>query len=370
MDRSATVLLVFLGALALVSQAVALPEGVALALELPPSEENPRNSEGDFATLKDGRVLFVYTHFYGGGGDHAAARLAARYSSDGGRTWTDRDAVVVENEGGMNVMSVSLLRLKNGKLALFYLRKNSTDDCRPMLRLSEDEGATWSEPHLCIESPVGYYVVNNDRVVQLDDGRLVIPAARHALKGEPFGPGHAMCFLSDDDGQTWHRSETVLEPRPGDGTGWQEPGVVALKDGRLMMFIRTRHGAQFVSYSEDRGVTWSAPEGSSMLSPVSPASIERIPETGDLLLVWNNHQDIAPELQGKRTPLCTAVSKDDGKTWTHVKTLHDDPEGWYCYTAVHFVDGAVLLGYCSSDSRYRHLARTEINRFDTEWLYE
>ena len=223
---------------------------------------------------------------------------------------------------------------------------------------------------MCIDSPVGYYVVNNDRVVQLDDGRLLLPTARHTLKGEPFGAGHAMCFYSDDAGRTWQCSETVHEPREGDGTGWQEPGVVALKDGRLMMFMRTRHGSQFLSYSEDRGATWSAPAPSDMLSPVSPASIERIPGTGDLLLVWNNHRGIAPALKGKRTPLCTAVSKDEGETWTNVKTLHDDPEGWYCYTAIHFVDDAVLLGYCASDSRYRHLARTEVNRFEVEWLYK
>src|SRR5262245_16081764 len=46
---------------------------------LPPGPGNPRNSEGAFIALKDGRVLFVYTHFTGGGSDHAAAHLAARF---------------------------------------------------------------------------------------------------------------------------------------------------------------------------------------------------------------------------------------------------------------------------------------------------
>ena len=32
-----------------------------VALSLPPSKENPRNSEGDFVTLKDGTILFIYT---------------------------------------------------------------------------------------------------------------------------------------------------------------------------------------------------------------------------------------------------------------------------------------------------------------------
>ena len=45
-------------------------------------------------------------------------------------------------------MSVSLLRLRDGAIALFYLRKNALDDCRMVLRLSTDEGKTWGSPTL------------------------------------------------------------------------------------------------------------------------------------------------------------------------------------------------------------------------------
>ena len=55
-------------------------------LRLPPGADNPRNSEGDFIQLKDGRMMFVYTHFTDGAGDHSKAYLAARYSSDDGQT--------------------------------------------------------------------------------------------------------------------------------------------------------------------------------------------------------------------------------------------------------------------------------------------
>ncbi|MBA7571657.1 hypothetical protein ES708_13423 [subsurface metagenome] len=97
--------------------------GKEITLRLEPQQGNPRNSEGDFIQLKDGRILFIYTHFTGGSGDHACAYLAGRYSSDGGKTWTKEDVIILPNEGGMNIMSVSLLRLNNGELALFYLRK-------------------------------------------------------------------------------------------------------------------------------------------------------------------------------------------------------------------------------------------------------
>ena len=74
-----------------------------------PGPGNPRNSERDFITLADGRVMFVYTRFTGGGGDQAD--LAARFSSDQGRSWSEDDVMVVANEGDQNVMSASLLRL-------------------------------------------------------------------------------------------------------------------------------------------------------------------------------------------------------------------------------------------------------------------
>src|SRR3954464_2176056 len=77
---------------------------------LPPGPGNPRNTEGSFVTLRDGRILFAYSRFTGGTGDNDAASIVGRYSSDGGRTWTSDDIPMVTREGDMNVMSVSLLR--------------------------------------------------------------------------------------------------------------------------------------------------------------------------------------------------------------------------------------------------------------------
>ena len=338
-------------------------------LELPPSKDNPRNSEGSFVSLKDGRVLFVYTHFTGGGGDHDAAYLAGRYSSDGGRTWTQEDRTVVANEGGMNVMSVSLLRLQSDELALFYLLKNSEHDCRPVMRLSRDEGETWGSPVLCVTDEVGYYVLNNDRTIQLKNGRLLLPLCLHSVQGaeKMDWQGTLMCYLSDDDGKTWRRSKTAQKgyDAAGKRITTQEPGVVELKDGRVMMFIRASGGCQYLAYSSDGGDTWSAPAASDIKSPVSPASIKRLPSTGDLLLVWNDHAHIPPSLANRRVPLSTAISKDDGKTWQHVKVLEGNPKGHYCYIAVYSVDDSVLFGYCAMSG----LAHSRVTRIPVSWLY-
>ena len=340
-------------------------------LKLVPSENNPRNSEGDFITLDDGRILFIYSHYVGSSAsDNAPAHLAARYSNDGGKSWTEEDEVVVENEGGMNVMSVSLLRLQNGDIALFYLRKNSGEDCIPMLRVSKDEADTWSEAIPCITDKQGYFVLNNARVIQLRDGRLLMAVALHQLPGGQWsGKANLYGYYSDDNGQTWQSSSPVPDTTD---IITQEPGLIEMNDGRVMMYIRASGGFQLLSYSSDRGETWSHVETSNIPSPLSPATIEKIPATGDWLLVWNNNDGSNPEIKDKRTPLTMAISGDEGKTWEKIQNIHDDPDGWYCYIAIHFVsDDEALLGYCAgSQSRNTHLSVTDVTLLSREWMYE
>lgn len=352
------------------------PDGPTAVLELPPGPDNPRNSEGDFIQLKDGRIRFIYTHFTGSGGaDNAPAHLAARDSSDGGRTWTTADALVLANEGGENIMSVSLERLPDQRIALLYLRKNSWTDCRPVLRYSADEGQTWSAPVGIIpDALVGYYVVNNDRLCVLKSGRLLLPSARHTDPARPKFHGDAtiLCWISDDSGKTW-RSSRSERPSPqidGKVVSLQEPGAVELSDGAVLLYCRTTGGSQFVTRSTDGGDTFGDFQPAPRLSsPTSPATIKRLPGKGGLLAVWNDHSQIDPSLRGRRTPLSAAVSLDDGATWSESRTLYNDPNGWYCYTALEVVGDAVLLGHCAGDRTTGNgLTHGRITRIPLTWF--
>jgi len=337
---------------------------------VPPKTNNPRNSEGDFISLKNGLMMFVYTRFTGGTSDDSRADLYAIFSGDHGKTWSLRSEPIVENEGKKNVMSASLLRLSEGEIALFYLRKNGPDDCLPMMRISKEEGRNWSEAVPCVTEG-GSYVLNNDRAVQLKSGRIILPLARHAKTGETWSARATfLCSYSDNGGRSWRKSATELVAPEPSRTGLQEPGLIELKDGRLMMYARTDMGCQYRSYSTDGGDTWSPAEASNILSPVSPASIARIPSTGDLLLVWNDHDGVDEAHRGKRTPFCVAVSKDEGNTWIKKKTLDDDADGWYCYTAIEFSGDRVLLAHCAGDSKVGRLNSTRLTTFELSWLYK
>jgi len=363
--------------------------GSKIVLELAHRRNNPRNSEGSFVTLADGRIMYAYSKFRGGKwGDEAPADIAARYSSDAGRTWTSRDRILVKDEGRRNVMSVSLLRLQDGRVALFYLRKNSWLDCRLYMRISADEGQSWGEPVCCIPAP-GYFVVNNDRVVQLRSGRILVPASYHRAKldtdqmrPDAFdGRGIALFYYSDDGGATWAESKDWWALPVRSASGLQEPGVVELKGGKLYCYCRTSTGRQWEMFSRDRGETWTPPQPSRFRSPCSPLSIKRIPTTGDLLAVWNDHSarwkrrgkkagaGRAKDSSWGRTPLAMALSSDEAKTWRKAKLIENDPERGFCYTAIHFTNDAALLAYCCGGRRSGVLQDLCVRRVTLDWLY-
>jgi predicted neuraminidase len=313
--------------------------------------------------------LFIYTHFTEGMDDFAGAFLAGRYSSDGGKTWTDKDLLILKNEGTMNIMSVSLLRLNKETIALFYLVKNNDTDCRPFARFSTDESRSWSAPVSIMNDTICYAVVNNDRVVLLSGGRIIVPAAIHNSPAQNRFDNHGdiVCYVSDDTGKSWSRSRSALKNK---SVMLQEPGIVELGDGRLMMYCRTNAGFQYISYSEDLGDSWAEMEPSNISSFMSPAGIKRIPSTGDLLLVWNHREESDTEITTKRSPLCTAVSTDEGLTWTRRKILESEPDHWYCYPAVEFLEDQILLGYCAGSRETGNgLQSLQVTRIPVSWLY-
>lgn len=376
-----------------------------IVLQLNPSPTNARNSEATFITLENGRILLAWSKFIGNDhSDFGSGVIAAHWSDDGGRTWSSDDRVLVQQEGTTNVMSPSFLRLQDGRIALLYLRKDGHHLCMPYIRFSSDECETFSDPVQVIKAP-GYYVINNDRILQTSSGRIIAPVALHRLRGpsqvigddvlpgetrdwipntEPFmsSPGMILFYFSDDGGQTWLESLTSFYECFPTGHGLQEPGIIELQDGTLWSWQRSgtiepegRGGYQWQSFSSDGGQVWAKPEKTQFISPASPMQVKRIPQTGHLLAVWNDHSDYfqtppPTPLSWGRTPLVSAISEDEKKSWTHRKLLEDDPDRGFCYPAVHFTDDAVLLSYNAGGAGSRTCLDTQrVRRITLNELY-
>ncbi len=305
----------------------------------PSTKEFPRHSEASIVELKDGSLLLAWSRFTGGARDDSTGHIAAATSTDGGRTWSE-PYIIQDNTGRQNVMSVSFLRLKDGRIAMFYLEKNSDSDLQVYVRYSSDEAKTWTPP-LRVTDGEGYNIMNNDRVIQTSTGRIICPISYAPDIGNNDGLV-AFCMYSDDNGKTWHKSVPELHaPR----FGAMEPGVVELANGDLLMVIRTQTGHIWKSISKNKGMTWSKAEETDVHAPESPATIKRIPGSKDLLMVWNNKHEEKGFMGGKRTPLTAAISRDNGKTWEHVKDIETAPDHGYAYTSVAFVKDQVLLTY-------------------------
>ena len=335
------------------------PTMTGIVLSLPHRRGNPRNSEGAFVDLADGRILFAYTKFIGKAwGDHGTAVIAARFSDE-------RADVVAAGprpdsaRGPMQRDERLSPRLQDGSIGLFSMRKNSLSDCIPYLRKSSDEGRTWSKAVRCIPAP-GYFVLNNDRVIQLGAGRLVLPAAFHRGKSRPgtsttdsLNRGASpFFFISDDSGRTWREARDWWALPRRSGSGLQEPGVVELPNGSLYAWCRTDIGRQWEMVSRDGGETWTRPRPSPFCSPNSPLSIKHIPQIDTYLAVWNDHRPAGtrspPErfIHGAAPHWSAALGDPADPSWSDPAHPRGRSRPGFCYTAIHPTRDAVLLAYC------------------------
>ena len=305
---------------------------------VPGDETNMRTGEADIVQNEDGSLFMAYTHFRSWE-DDAAAEILSRRSTDGGRSWSEPQ-VVVENEGRKNVASVSMLQLRPDRLFLFYQRQHSEQSCIICSRLSTDEGKTFG-PATFLTSEDRCYGLCNDSALRLSGGRFVLP---YTLKVEPPGTPtrlEAGCLYSDDNGASWHSSNTVFAPE----SGAMEPKVVELKDDRLWMLLRTDQGTLYQAYSENGGQRWSETESSGIAAPLAPFVLQRIPTTGDIILIRNPTVDLEHHHQGMRNPLTCTISTDEGKSWEYSKELESDRSLAYCYASLSLFDETAVLSY-------------------------
>src|SRR5665811_1073625 len=90
---------------------------------------------------------------------------------------------------------------------------------------------------------------------RLSNGRILVPVSLHKTPNSEWrNRGELRCYYSDDNGASRNRGQVL--PAPADVIT-QEPGVVELKDGRIMMIIRANHAGQYKSFSPNQGITWT-----------------------------------------------------------------------------------------------------------------
>ena len=343
-------------------------------LLLTTSETNSRNGESSFARLSDGRIMHAYTEYLGASrDDHAAARISACYSSDEGETWTKPEVLIEKPENSLNIMCANLINLANGELGLLYLDivalPSGYQTLTPKYCYSCDDGKTWSEAVSCVDE-VGYFLVNNHRVIQQKSGRLLVPIAYHGNEQSKSTKASFRLTCSDDNGRTWKLMDIEIKSPYNDRIGFQEPGIFELDDGRLWAYFRTEYGHQWQSFSSDDGKTWTEPRPNFLFtSPNSPMLIAKVKDYVISIFnplgfscvndrVWHSETACGRPM---RTPFICAISCDGGKSFdTTDKTfrpsfasecvyIEDDLNEGYCYPAVIETKDGFLVSYYFSN---------------------
>ena len=342
----------------------------------------PRHSEPALLQRSDGAIFCVWQEFTGDsarrGEDNSPARLSSALSSDGGLTWRGKRTLVDRNPGDVNVYSPNLLGLPSGEWLFIYMRYNllqqgKQPQATACLRVSPDEGRSfgqerliWSRRPLTFASGV---------VKMTGSGRLILPVTRQTgaiWSRSDHGLGGAM--LSDDGGLTWRESANWIDLPL---RGVMETHVEELRDGRIMMIMRTQLGSVFASFSKDGGVSWSRPQTTGLRAPESCPELARLRRSGRLIIVWNNseYDPSFPSHYGKRSPLTAAVSEDEGVSWSRPVDIETDPFRAFsnpvCFP---MPDGRVILMYwtCRYDRQTWLMKTDRIDLraavFDEDWL--
>ena len=338
------------------------------------SAENARNGEGAFIRLKNGDIMYAYSRYTTGNShDHGKAVIAAVFSGDEGETWGGHRDLFLNDD--VNNMCVSLLRMDNGDIGIFYgckyLKESTTVVMMNIyLRRSSDEGKTWSEPKKCINEE-GYFVYENDRVRRLESGRILLPLNLHASyeNGRIDNKGVFRLYYSDDDGYTWNTTGIgVNHPFEGSAGGLQETGLYQYADGKVWAYSRTWSGNQYSCYSDDEGMNWTTPVVSEFFtSPPAPMNVKRISDkyTVSIFNPTPNYtgREAHPRTWG-RTPLACAVSTDDAKTFKKIFAIEDDPENGYCYASVLAGEEYILVAYYHSNGERDPLKCCKITKID------
>ena len=193
----------------------------------------------DVCRLRGDGLLCVYRE-----SDYHTAttsRIMLIESNDRGRTWTNERQLhftrsITDNRTAWN--NPRLTRLSDGRIvaildAQFYeydgIWKPKSLYCyQTFVSFSEDDGNTWTEPHLTeIEG------LCPDRVFAVSDDHWLI-ATTHFLGRFP-GAFRLEVFHSFDGGQTWPIAGLGAEQ---DGFQHDEPSILRLSDGRLLMVMR------------------------------------------------------------------------------------------------------------------------------------
>jgi sialidase-1 len=282
--------------------------------------------------------------------DHDWNDIVFKTSADDGATWsplrvaysnsTSSDHVTIGNPSPVVI---------NGAVVLVFCRNNkqvmtlrSADgiqwDGAPTDVTAQALGANWSArvDWIATGPPQGLVLPSSDGALA---ERIVIQAN---YRGSGTAADVGFAILSDDGGATWRPSAGVV-PACNEGQ------VAPAQNGSLIMNCRTDGYHRLLSWSDDRGDSWSPPISWYFGPPGSGSPCEGsvVRASADLLAFSNNYgAGHGVENGCDRCNLTVWSSADSGETWSGISQVDEDPTVAGAYSALLALNAShVLLVY-------------------------
>lgn len=254
--------------------------------------------------LADGSLLATYR--VGSTKDSDDETIELRWSSDGGRSWSDPAspfASVIDGvSGSLKIAYITALDGNHLLAAAMWVDRQSypgkplfnaaTEGCLPMKILladSYDQGRNWSPWRILpVPDDLGPPSLTNP-VLCLPSGRLALSIEtnkNYEDTGKWFQ--RVVYIYSDDGGQTWSAPVTTCQDPTARIFNWDQRAAVC-PDGRVVTFTWTydRETTRYKNiqrrFSSDEGATWSEPEDLGFADQPSHPAI--LPD-GRMVLAW------------------------------------------------------------------------------------
>jgi alpha-L-rhamnosidase len=232
-----------------------------------------------------------------------------------------------------------LYKQPDGTLMLFYKVGPSPSEWWGMTTISNDNGASWSQPRRLPEDIIG--PVKNKPLL-LDNGVLICPSSTE------HDGWKIHLELTSDFGKSWER----VGPLAGRGIDAIQPSILKHGD-RLQILCRSKRSGIVEAWSDDQGLSWTELQSTGLPNPNS--GTDAITSgNGKHYLVYNPTSTPEGEWGGERFPLVLADS-EDGETWDTILILEDQP-GEYSYPAIIEDDqGNLQITYTWKRDKIKHL---------------
>ena len=262
------------------------------------------------------------------GGDSPDAFFVLASSDDDGASWSDPRVALDSHEAGLgderSILVGNLWTDPKGRLWLFFDQSMDMFDGRAGVWATFCDNPDADQPGWSEPKRIWHGVMLNKPTV-LANGEWMLPISLDQRSGFRQFKG---CFRALDPLRGANVFVSTDEGATWERRGavrfpdpdWHEHMIVEKSDGVLWMLGRTRRGLMETT-SADSGKSWSEPVESAIKHPAARFFIRRL-SSGRLLLV--KHGDRIDAHEG-RVQLSAWLSGDDGGTWRGGLVLDERP---------------------------------------------